>query len=374
MKIAVVCDAVAPFYVGGKETRLEELTSCWSQRNHVVKVFCMTPKNAKMKGTNAGVEYRSLMTHVSLYAGRRRSIFQATLFAISTLKLSFHLNKYDVVYVDHMPYLHIFPLKILCIFFRKKMVATWHESLTRSEWIEYMGRLGTIAHLVEHLTLKLPDKIEVVSEQTAHRLREEHHYAKPILLAGNGIRLSEFSNPELNRDIDVLYVGRFVKDKNIDLLLSALQIFVKAGKIPKTYFVGNGPEKSRLVDLAKQKELGDAITWLDPLRHRSDVYQFMGRSKLLVLPSLREGYGLVVVEALAAGCQIITTSSPLNAARFLAEEYGGKVVGPEPQELAETIRTELDSWHFDKHKTQIMRSKINSWEKVASQIEDLFYD
>jgi glycosyltransferase involved in cell wall biosynthesis len=374
MRIAVVSDAVAPFYIGGKETRLEELTNCWSKRNHIVTVFCMIPRNAKLSKTNAGVEYKSLMSNVSLYAGRRRSILQATIFAIATLKLSYHLYKYDVVYVDHMPYLHIFPLKILCVVFRKRMVATWHESLTRVEWKDYMGRLGSIAYIVERLALKLPDKIEVVSEQTLIRLREVHNYTKPILLAGNGISLPEFSNLELDRDIDVLYVGRFVRDKNVDLLIASLKYFVENREIPKTYLVGSGPEKTRLVDVAKQENFGEAITWLDSLPHKTDVYKLMLQSKLLILPSLREGYGLVVAEALAAGCQVITTSSPLNAARFMAEEFGGKVIDPEPQELAETIQTELENWHFDAHKTRSARSKFNSWELVASRIEVLFCD
>ena len=374
MRIAVVSDAVAPFYIGGKETRLEELTNCWSKRDHVVTVFCMIPTKAKFRETETGVQYKSLMSHVSLYSGRRRSILQAFLFAIATLKLSCHLHKYDVVYVDHMPYLHIFPLKILCVAFRKTMVATWHESLTRTEWRDYMGRLGLIAHIVERLSLKLPDKIEVVSEQTSTRLREYHHYTKPILMAGNGIEIPAFSNLELNRDIDILYIGRFVKDKNVDLLISSLKFLVKDGGIPKIYLVGDGPEKPRLINLANQEKFGDSITWLDSFPHRTDVYKLMQRSKLLVLPSLREGYGLVVAEALATGCQVITTSSPLNAARFLAEEFGGRVIDPEPQELAETIATELENWHFDVHKTQGVRAKINSWETVASRIEILFYD
>jgi glycosyltransferase involved in cell wall biosynthesis len=129
-----------------------------------------------------------------------------------------------------------------------------------------------------------------------------------------------------------------------------------------------------LINLANQEKFGDSITWLDSFPHRTDVYKLMQRSKLLVLPSLREGYGLVVAEALATGCQVITTSSPLNAARFLAEEFGGRVIDPEPQELAETIATELENWHFDVHKTQGVRAKINSWETVASRIEILFYD
>jgi len=372
VRIAVVSDAVAPFYIGGKETRLEELTNCWSKRNHIVTVFCMIPRNARLRETNTCVEFKSLMSPVSLHVGRRRSILQATLFAIATLKLSCHLHKYDVIYVDHMPYLHMFPLKILCVVFRKRMVATWHESLTRAEWRDYMGRLGSIAYIVERLSLKLPDKIEVVSEQTLIRIREEHHCTKAILLAGNGIRLSEFSSLELDRDIDVLYVGRFVKDKNVDLLISSLKFLVKNREMPKTFFVGNGPEKTRLVNLAKQENFGEAITWLDSLPHRTDVYQLMRRSKLLILPSLREGYGLVVAEALASGCQVITTSSPLNAARFLAEEFGGKVIEPEPQELADTIQTELENWHLDEHKTRSVRSKINSWETVASRIEVFF--
>ena len=56
------------------------------------------------------------------------------------------------------------------------------------------------------------------------------------------------------------------------------------------------------------------------LEHTRDVYGLIKSSSVFVLPSVREGFGIVVVEALACGVPVITTDHPDNQARLLVED------------------------------------------------------
>ena len=99
----------------------------------------------------------------------------------------------------------------------------------------------------------------------------------------------------------VLFVGRLVREKRVDLLLQA---FAKA-KIPEHLLVlGQGPIQAELEGLMERLSLAGRVHFLGFIEN---PYPYMRHAKALVLPSKFEGFGLVIVEALACGTSVIST-------------------------------------------------------------------
>jgi len=124
-KIAIISDAVYPFNIGGKEKRIYDISTRLAAQGHDVTIYCMRWWEGEKTLTKDGVTYHAISPHYPLYTKGRRSIKEGIFFALHCFKL---LGKdFDVIDVDHVPHLALFTAKIVCIFKRKKMIATWHE-------------------------------------------------------------------------------------------------------------------------------------------------------------------------------------------------------------------------------------------------------
>jgi len=92
----------------------------------------------------------------------------------------------------------------------------------------------------------------------------------------------------------------------------------------------------------------------------------MKASKVFVLPSIREGFSITVVEANAAGLPVITTSHPDNAARDLIRHgVNGLLVEPTAEDIAEAILKVLDGGNLEPTKN----IERYDWKVVAKAIE-----
>jgi hypothetical protein len=106
------------------------------------------------------------------------------LFAACCLRLLF--ARFDVIEADHMPYLQLFPLRIVASLRRKRLVVTWHECWGPDYWRSYLGHPGRVGWLIESAAMRLPDSIIAASPQTAARLGGNHRQR----CAGAGVRIS----------------------------------------------------------------------------------------------------------------------------------------------------------------------------------------
>ena len=136
-----------------------------------------------------------------------------------------------------------------------------------------------------------------------------------------GIDLAPFSDcnsdaNKLRKDLDVppdakllIFVGRMVPYKNPYLLFELLQKMIESGINVYAIFVGVGPLMQELAESAKDMNLFGKMKLLGK---RNDIPLLMKASDLLVCPSVedpKEGLGLVVVEAQAAGLPILMSKS-----------------------------------------------------------------
>lgn len=367
MKIALVSDAVYPYHKGGKERRIHELSIRMAENGHDVHIYCMKwwkKKENVIKENN--ITLHAISPYYPLYKGKRRSIKQGILFGLHCLNLI--KEEWDVIEVDHMPYFPLFFTKIVCILKGKKMVATWHEVWGRTYWVKYLGLLGYLSAFIESLTVWLPDTFISVSDHTTRRLIDMYSVPKSkIVIVPNGIHYSYIQSiPASPHTCDIFYAGRLLAHKNVNVLLDAIAILVKKNPTLCAIIIGNGPERKNLHKKAEALGLEKNITFIDFLPHHEDLFAYMKSSKVFVLPSTREGFGLAVLEANACGIPAIVIDHASNAARDLITKATGATIKLDPEQMASQIEYFLTN-QLDREKMMRSAEKYR-WSKLTREV------
>jgi glycosyltransferase involved in cell wall biosynthesis len=129
--------------------------------------------------------------------------------------------------------------------------------------------------------------------------------------------------------------GRLIRQKGFDLLLRALARCQSAGRAARLVIVGEGPERAALNAIAAELGLADRLLMPGFIADSAGWY---AHGDLFVLPSRWEGFGHVIVEAMACGLPVVAFDCPYGPVDILGDGEGGILV---PQEdvaaLARTI-------------------------------------
>jgi L-malate glycosyltransferase len=368
LRVAYVSDAVWPWNTGGKERRIREISRRLAAEGHDVHVYTMKWWDGPKSVEREGVHLHAIMKNRPLYHGERRSMSEAVLFGIATLRLL--LVPFDVLDVDHMPFFPLFSARLVCSLRRKRMTATWHEVWGGDYWKTYLGRQALVGTLVERLASRMPHQIVSVSQQTSLGLRSELAAHQPVYTIANGIDFETIDRtPPSAMAPDVLYAGRLLANKNVDLLVRAVALLAESRPALTCLVIGQGPEREALELLAEQLAVTDRVTFSDFLPG-DEIYGVMKSARVFVLPSVREGFGAVVLEANACGLPTITVEHPDNAARHLiVEGQNGFVAALDPQSIAAAIGKTLDGWVGMKPR-QLLESRGEwvDWSVVSRRI------
>jgi glycosyltransferase involved in cell wall biosynthesis len=342
-KIAFLSDAVYQFNKGGKEKRLYDITTRLAERNYDVTIYCMKWWTGPNTIVRDNVTLHAISRYYPLYHNERRSITQGILFSLACLKL--FDESFDVMDVDHIPHLVIFTTKFVCFLKGKKLIAVWHEVWGKKYWEGYLGTiLGIVAYMVEKTSVLMPNKIVSVSSHTTRDLQKILGVKKDIVTIPNAIDVDLIKNALPGRPSDVLFAGRLLAHKNVDLLLRAIKIIKKNDPTIKAIIVGEGPEKEQLKKMATELDIKDNVTFISFMERQEDLYGLMKSSKVFVLPSTREGFGITVIEANAAGLPVITIDAEHNAAKeLIIKNENGVTCALDEQALAGTIEEVLRS-------------------------------
>lgn len=138
----------------------------------------------------------------------------------------------------------------------------------------------------------------------------------------------------------VLSIGRLTRAKDHATLLRAFQL-VRRERAVKLVILGEGEERAALMLLIDRLQLNDDVHLYG---FTDNPYSFMVRASLLVLSSAWEGFGNVLVEAMALGTQVVSTDCKSGPSEILDRgRYGTLVPVGDPSALATAISVALDS-------------------------------
>ncbi len=184
------------------------------------------------------------------------------------------------------------------------------------------------------------DLVITVSRYCAERLKDLYGVANavvvPELIDLESWRRLFRANPAAPdpRKFTVLSVCRFYPRKRLDVLLQAAARLRTAIPGLEIRIAGNGPERARLHAVCRESSLGSTVRWLGdlPLDKLAEEYN---RADIFCLPSVQEGFGIVFLEAMAAGKPIVAA----RAAAIPEVVRSGLLAEPnDPDSLAEAIR------------------------------------
>jgi glycosyltransferase involved in cell wall biosynthesis len=335
-RLAIVTDAVAPWHSGGKETRTLQYSQRLARSGFDVHIYTMHWWSGRRVTTQGPVTLHAICRRWPLYAGQRRSILQCLAFSLACVRLI--TARFDLVEVDQIPILPLLVVKAVCLVRRKPLVATWHEVWGTAYWRNYLGQAGPLAALLESLVLQVPDRLIAVSEGTAERVRQAIRRPVPIFVGHNGIDARDISDTPAAGRTDLLFVGRLLDHKGVDVLIDAVAELASRDVPLSLTVIGRGPESAALQQRVSARGLNGQVTFTGELPTHADVIARMKTAQLLVFPTRREGFGLAAVEAMACGTPVITTDHPDNFARLLIRPgHNGYLCRPDGGDLPELI-------------------------------------
>lgn len=369
MKIAFVYDAVYPYRVGGVEKRIAELSQRLARRGHEVHIFGLTAWEGPPSFTRGGVHYHGVGKTCPFYTEGRRSIREALYLAVKVF-LPLVRESFDIIDCQNFPYIHCFPVALAAKLRKSRLVVTWHE-VWNEYWYEYLGTVGFFGRLIEKFTSRLSDKAVAVSKATCTDLHTLSNRTR-ITLIPNGIDMNHIEVvPPSEIASDIIYSGRLIREKNIDLLIESLGLVKEELPAVRCIIAGDGPEKSRLQNRAKDLGVSDNIHFLGFLRDHDDVLALMKSSRVFASPSVREGFGIAPLEAMACGLPVVTGDARKNAVRELVNNRTGIISHLTPENFGESIISCIDR-SDEMRKGCISFAADYDWDVIAGKLESYY--
>jgi glycosyltransferase involved in cell wall biosynthesis len=139
----------------------------------------------------------------------------------------------------------------------------------------------------------------------------KNHSVNPAHVIPIGIDISLYPSGPVERDIDVLGVGSLIALKQFDIFIKVIGELIKTRPLISTMICGKGPEKDRLQSLIRELKLDHNILLAGEMGH-PEILQLMQRSRVFLHSSSYEGFGMVCLEALYAGAQVISFCKPMD--------------------------------------------------------------
>lgn len=196
------------------------------------------------------------------------------------------------------------------------------------------------------------------------------------LVVANGVELggSAPSAPaRLPFDRFVFAVGRMVEKKGFDLLIEAFKHVSHARPDVGLVIGGDGPVRAELAAKVNELALADRVLLTGRLT-RDEVASLMHTAEVFVLPSRLEPFGIVVLEALKAGCPVVVSSRG-GAQEIVRDGQQGFLVDPfNATAMAAAIRRLLGDAKLRRCMANeaVRRAEDFSWALISEQYRDIY--
>ncbi len=230
-----------------------------------------------------------------------------------------------------------------------------------------------IGRWVTRFVLKRCERISVLSYALKRATTDIGISASAITIVPNGVDISRFVPLDEERQPLIVYVGTLIKRKGVSYLIEAMAEVAQAHPHSRLVVVGEGPERASLEQLTTSLTLTPFVRFVGA-RSPEDVRTWMQRAKIFVLPSLEEGLGVVLLEALACGTPIVA-SNVGGIPDVVTPDVGVLTLSADSRSLSTAIGHLLAAeahWQAMSKNARKRAEEIYDWQKIAEQFVTIY--
>ncbi len=364
MKIAILAFLFPPKWIAGTEIASYNIAKYLAKRGHEIHVITSLDKSLPRESKEEGF-------HIHRVSCLGIKYFGIPSFWIASLPCLRKVNP-DIIHIQNTTVgIAGFLNKIL---FRKPYVISAQGGDIYRPWL--------LIRLSSRLVFRQASAVIALTEHMKREMQKIHNCEITVL--PNGVELESVKSTTLPKTVRrksgldetaeiILFVGRLHIIKGVKYLIEALKIISQKYTSTRLVLVGEGEERQRLQEMVKGLGLSNRVSFVGSVPNRK-VAEYMSAADVFVLPSLSEGFPVVIPEAMAAGLPIVTTNVR-GLPEIVKDGENGFTVDPQnSQQLAEKISLLLDDKELRQKISRNNRRKARqySWETVVEKLEKVY--
>ena len=344
--------------MGGAQRTILNVVNGLDKKRYQIKLVMLnkTKNETYLSYLHPSIEYYYLnkKARYSLFSLRKTIKSFKPIFVISTLGYINILTAFSTIFFNNKPFIIL------------------RESAYRTFNNKFQSKLYIFAH-------KIADYSIALSKSVQKNMIENYKISKEkIGVIYNPIDLT-FINKKLNKDIDfsftkkvkLVVAGRLVSVKNHSMVIKALNYFkIHFHDNFELLVLGDGPLKEELYNEVKLYNLQDNIHFLGNVKN---PFPYFEKADFMLVSSISEGFGHVIIEAMACKTLVISTDCTGGPREILQDKYGFLVPINDYIKMAQAIHHfYLDQKHYDRV-IEMATSRLNDFklQKIIMDYEKL---
>jgi glycosyltransferase involved in cell wall biosynthesis len=320
MKILIISN-IAPFLMGGTEIQASKLAERFMAMGHQVLIMgTMVPTVMRQP-----CDYRLRTVHIPTLAINR--LTRAISYALCLAGLLFlYRTQFDIIYCRFVKDAAITVGLLRWLRVLRVPVVACAEGTGATGDVAFLSRLPFGRFLVRILNKAL-SAINIISPAIEQELASLGFDAARFSRIPNGIEIPHAYKQAIALAPwhSLIFVGRVTQQKGLPYLLYALQQLIHAGTPVRLTIIGAGAELGNLRRAVKDFDIESRVTFLGEVPNER-IAEHLLTHDIFVLPSLYEGFGVAVVEAMAAGLPVIVTRC--GGPEFFVDDTFGRICEP----------------------------------------------
>ena len=284
---------------------------------------------------------------------------------------------FEIVHVHSMYLFHNWVCGRVCRTRAVPYLVRPHGTIQSPIWERRRRRKALAEWAFERTNLEAAAAVHCTSPQEVEAVKERFPRARPALVP-LGVDL-EFHTPgasESARETTILFLGRLTERKGVLELLDAFRRLASQREEARLVYAGPDDQGlgARLRERVIELGLENRVEFHGPVAGE-EKRALLRRARCLVLPSARENFGLVVLEALANGTPVVCSEEVDVVAMFEGRSGTAVHVAPRnPEDLAHSVAHLLEGDAAQQARDAVRAASGFSWNRTAEALDRLYRD
>ncbi len=214
----------------------------------------------------------------------------------------------------------------------------------------------------------LSDAMIAVSGSLSKRIKSEFNIAATVIPNIVRTDIFSYSSAQKQRN-EIISVGALITRKRMDVLVRAFAKIMKKYPEARLTIIGEGPERKNITNLIEQMTLSGSVTLTGNL-HRTRIAEYFAQSAFFVLASKFETFGVVYIEAMAAGLPVIATRC--GGPEDFVDDASGMLVPVDDEDALAEAMDVMYNTEYDRDAITQRAKTLFSPESVAAAIGNVY--